>query len=114
VEINRKQILESLLDTIACISNKAYQRRVWINGEGPEVDDFDETVCYFFQGIDDIIDKYREFKLTEAQCQVLKLFRNEFEKFSDDNNFPYLFIDTPEWTRITEMAKDVLDHFKGA
>ncbi len=107
----RKSILESILDTIKGISDKEYQRRVWIRGEGPEVDDFDET-CNFFCDVDPILEKYKDFRITENQYQILKKFRDEFRKFSDDNNLPQLFIDTPEWTRITLMAKKVLEVFK--
>jgi hypothetical protein len=44
MEIDRKQILASILETIKGISDKEYQKRVWIRGEGTEVDDFDETL----------------------------------------------------------------------
>ena len=44
----KKQILMSVLETVEHVSNKEYQKRVWIQGEGAEVDDFDETCCNFF------------------------------------------------------------------
>ena len=94
------------------ISDKDYQIRIWIGGEGPEVDDFDETVCHFFQEGDGIIEKYKDFGLTENQVQLLKNFRNQFEAFSHENDFPEEFIDTPEWARIRNLAKDVLKAFK--
>jgi hypothetical protein len=34
-----------------------------------------------------------------------------FEAFSDGHNWPAEFIDTPEWTKITEKAKEVLKAF---
>ncbi len=103
--------METFIRIIDHISDKDYQERVWIRGEGPEVDDFDETVCHFSQEGDGIIEKYKEFGLTEMQYHMLRNFRDEFEKFSDDNGLPQLFIDTPEWTRITLMAKEVLESF---
>jgi hypothetical protein len=111
MEINRKQILESFLETTEGISDKEYQKKVWIRGEGPEVDDFDETCCHFFDIGDPILKKYKDFGLTEHQYQVLKKFRDQFEIFSDENDFPELFIDTPEWAKIINMAKDVLKAF---
>jgi hypothetical protein len=107
----RKQILTSVLETVEGISNKEYQERVWIRGEGPEVDDFDETVNFFFLDGEGVIEKYKEFELTEDQYQLLKKFRDKFRIFSKENNFPERFIDTPEWTKITEMAKEVLSAF---
>lgn len=115
MEIDRKQILESCLDIIEGISNKEYQKRVWIRGEGPEVDDFDETVCNFFQDGNGIIEDYKDFGLTEKQYHILVKFREAFEAFCDGPGLTYylpeLFIDTPEWYKIVEMAKEVLKAF---
>jgi hypothetical protein len=107
----KKQILKCLLETIEGISDKEYQKRVWIRGEGPEVDDFDETVCHFFQEGDGVIEKYKEFGLTEQQYQVLNKFRDQFQAFSDENDFPQEFIETSEWKKIMNTATDVLKAF---
>lgn len=112
--MDRKQILKSCLDIIHGISDKEYQVRVWIEEKGPEVDDFDETVCNFFQDCDGILDKYKEFGLTDRQYLLLKDFRDNFEVFADDNVWPPEFIDSPRWTKITEQAKAVLEAFNYA
>lgn len=108
MEINRQQILSGFLDTIEGISNKEYQRRFWIRGEGP---DFDETVCNFFQEGDGILANYKDFKITENQYELLKKFRDKFRAFSNANDWPQEFIDTLEWAEITKMAKDILEAF---
>lgn len=112
MEINRKQIMETFLRIIHHISDKEYQKRVWIKGEGPEVDDFDETVCHFSQEGDGILEKYKDFGLSEDQYKLLRKFHGEFKTFADENYLESEFIDTPEWERITQMAKDVLEAFK--
>lgn len=109
--INRKQIIDTLLRIIDHISDKEYQERVWILGKGPEVDDFDETCCNFFPEVDDVIEKYKDFGITTAQYKILKKFRDKFDIFSDTNNWPQEFIDTPEWITIMHLAKDVLKAF---
>ncbi len=111
MEINRKQIIESCLENIAAISDKEYQKRVWIRGEGPEFDSFDETVCIFFGDGSAIVENYKNFPITCQQYQVLKKFHDEFDVFADENDFPELFIDTPEWAKIMESAKEVLKAF---
>ena len=108
---DRKQILASCLDLVAGISDKEYQKRVWIRGEGPEVDDFDETACNFFQDGGGVLEEYKNFGITKTQYQLLKKFRNEFEAFSDVNDLPQEFIDTPEWETIMNLAKEVLESF---
>lgn len=100
--------METFIRIMDHISDKDYQKRVWIRGEGPEVDDFDETVCHFFQEGDGIIEKYKDFGLTEYQCQLLKRFREQFKIFSDGHDLPKEFIDTQEWAKIMDLAKKVL------
>ena len=107
----KQQILDSFLDNIKGISNRDYQERVWIRGEGPECDDFDETVCDFFGDGNPIIENYKDFEITDHQCNLLVKFYKVFEEFSDNNYWPPEFIDSPEWQRIREMAKEVLEAF---
>ena len=107
----RKQILDSFLENLAGISDKEYQKRVWIEGRGPECDDFVETVCDFFDLGEYIFDNYEGYNITEPQQKILNEFRKEFKAFSDEKDFPEKFIDTPEWTKITEMAKEILKVF---
>ena len=106
-----KRMLNNLLEIIQSISNKEYQKRVWIRGEGPEIDDFTETVCKFFDNGDPVLDAYRICDITESQYQILKKFRDRFSSFSDEHSYEPEFIDTLEWNEITEMAKEVLQAF---
>ncbi len=107
----KEQILNSFLENLAGISDKEYQKRVWIRAEGPECDDFDEAVCDFFDLGDYIFNDYKSYGITKDQYKVLVKFRHAFEVFSDENNWPQDFIDTPEWEEIMNMAKDVLKAF---
>lgn len=110
--MNRKDILEGFIDNLYRISNKEYQKRIWIEGRGPECHDFDEAVCDFFGDGDAILENYKDFEITDNQYAILKQFRDAFRLFADDNDFPEEFIDTPEWEEITLMAKEVLQAFK--
>ncbi|MEM6807541.1 MAG: hypothetical protein AAF696_39450, partial [Bacteroidota bacterium] len=91
------------------------QKRVWIRGEGPEVDDFDETTCNFFQDGNGVIQNYKDFGLTDKQYQMLAKLRDEFDAFCSGlglkHYLPENFIDTPEWKQIINSAKDVLKAF---
>ncbi|MBS0584865.1 MAG: hypothetical protein JSR76_01020 [Verrucomicrobia bacterium] len=110
-EDDKKYILNQFLRTIWGISNIEYQNRTWIQGEGPNCDDFEETCCHFFDDGDPILKNYKEYKITDEQYVILLAFRKEFQAFSSLNNWPQLFIDTPKWTKITERAKEVLEAF---
>jgi hypothetical protein len=115
IDTNKKQILTSCLNIIAGISDKEYQKRVWIRGEGPEVDDFDETACNFFQDGNGIILKHKDFEITDKQYHLLVKLRDEFDAFCNgtglEHYLPEIFIDTPEWTKITELAKEIIKVF---
>src|SRR5258708_5370963 len=106
---DRKHILNSLLDTIEAISNKEYQKRVWIQGKGPECDSFDETSCYFYDFSEMILKNHKEYGLTDNQYNLMNGFYKKFDEFSDV--WPPEFIDTPEWQQIVNMAKEILVAF---
>ncbi len=111
---DKKQILESFLETIEGISDKEYQKRIWIRGEGPECDDFNETTCHFFEEGDEILEKYRDFGINNNQHELLINLRDQFDKFVKGPRPGYLpqeFIDTAEWTKIMNLAKEVLKAF---
>ena len=108
---NRERTLKRLFEELEGISDKEYQRRVWIRGEGPECDDFGESVCRYSLLAESIFDEYKELGFSDIQFDTFKKFHAEYEKFWEDNDWPPLFIDTPEWTKITEMAKEVLKAF---
>ncbi|MCI0381630.1 MAG: hypothetical protein L0207_01050 [Chlamydiae bacterium] len=110
----KRDILNFVLDLVAAIADKEYQKRVWIRGEGPQVDDFDETSDHFLHEGDGVIEKYKDFGITDIQYHLLVNFRNAFETFVDSPRRPYLpeeFIDTPEWAKMMNMAKEVLKAF---
>ena len=115
MNVDRKQILASVFETIQSFSSKEYQKRVWICGEGPEVEDFDEAVCNFFQDANGVIQDYKKFGLNAQQYEILAQFRDLIDAFCKGTalsyHMPENFIDTPEWEKIMNSAKDVLKAF---
>ena len=107
----KKYTFNEYLRHISHIIDKEYQTRVWIRGQGPECQAFDDAVCDFFDIGDPILDNYEEFGITEDQHDLLIKFREEFEKFSEIHSSPQEFIDTPDWEQIMEMAGKVLKAF---
>ena len=108
---NRKTRMDELLFEIKGISDKEYQRRVWIRGEGPEVDDFDEAVIRYSHAADMFFKEYKECDVSDMQFNLIMQFHTQFKKFWQDNDLPQMFIDTPQWTKITNLAKNVLKSF---
>jgi len=112
--LNREEkeyILNEYLRHISHMVDKEYQKRIWIRGEGPECQAFDDFVCYFFEVGDGVLEEYKEFGITEAQYHILKRLRDEFDAFPNRSSWPQEFIDTPEWEKIINLAKEVLEAF---
>jgi hypothetical protein len=110
-EEEKKYTLNEYLRNISHLQDREYQSRIWIKGEGPECQAFDDAVCDFFDIGDPILQDYRDFGITENQYMLLKKTRNEFRVFADRNDLPEEFIDTPEWAEIMILAKEVLKAF---
>jgi hypothetical protein len=111
-EIDKKEFLKMFLSDLFRIANKEYQKRVWIEGRGPECDDFDETVNCFFDDGEIVMNHYIEFGITEVQYLLLKTFWDEFRSFSNgssaflDRRFLYIFA----CERLTEVSLVTTDH----
>ncbi|MFA5249963.1 MAG: hypothetical protein WC371_00945 [Parachlamydiales bacterium] len=111
-EENRKYILNEFLEDIWGISDLEYQKRVWLRGEGPECDSIGETINRFFDTAEFLLPKYKEFHISKNQYQILKKFYKEFEAFSQHcYQNPLEFIDSQEWARVMDRAKEVLQAF---
>ena len=108
---NKNPTLEAFLAEVIGIADKEYQKRVWIRGEGPEIDDFDETVCRYSNAADLLFERHKNCDISAIQMHLIRKLHQQFEKFWKNNDFPQQFIDTPEWTHITELAKEVLRAF---
>jgi hypothetical protein len=109
--INKKQMSLCFLENIECISDKEFQKRVWIQGAGPECHDFDEAVNFFSAEGDHILEHYQDYGLSRRQYEILKKFRDKFKVFYHEKDWPPEFIDTPEWAEIMDLAKEVLKTF---
>jgi hypothetical protein len=115
-DADKKQTLDSFIENIACISDEKYQERVWVQAEGPECDDIDDTVCNFFDE-DYILEKYRDFGITESQYKLLRILHERLRKFTDKfgvyspEKSTEKLVQLAEWGKIMEIAKEVLKVF---
>ncbi len=114
-EETKKNVLDSILRGIWHVSNKEYQRRIWIEGKGPQCDDYDETSMWILDDGKVVIKEHKQFEMTDQQYQALKKFWKEYKIFANGIGFelyvPERFIDTPEWTKVTELAQEVVKAF---
>ncbi|MFA5250318.1 MAG: hypothetical protein WC371_02775 [Parachlamydiales bacterium] len=110
----QNKIIKVLLEEIAEISNKEHQKKIWV----PQGPDFDEIINCLADIIEPILEKHKKYQLSEDRYELLVKFYKEFKNFSDyakknDYNYYYLygFLDTPEWAKVMDTAKEVLQAF---
>jgi hypothetical protein len=110
-DADKKYILNEFLRNISHISDEAYQKRVWISGEGPECDDFDESICHFFDDGGPILSDYKNFGVTDVQYYLLIKLRDQLDSFSQYDYPPQKFIESLEWKKIMILANETLQAF---
>ncbi len=113
----RKQILDEFLKNLVRLSDEQYQERVWVLAEGPECNDIDDAICDFFDDGDPILEKYKDFEITDDQYELLINLKGELRKFTDKYNVYFSYKSTKklisysEWQEIRNQAKKVLNSF---
>jgi hypothetical protein len=115
--IIRQQILEEFLKNIVRLSDEKYQERVWVRAEGPECNDIDDAVCDFFDDGNPILEKYKEYGITECQYKLLmelysklRFFTDTFGVYSSVKSTEQL-IKLPKWQEIRDISKKVIKSF---
>lgn len=81
INLDKKQIMKTFIRAISHVADIAYQKRVWVEGRGPECETFDDFTNYFFDEAAAILKKYRDFDITENQFSILLKFRDSLENF---------------------------------
>lgn len=113
-EINEgdRFVLCELISGLRTFADRSYQERVWVRGEGPQVDAYTESLV-------DILEDRRLFEfagplgryygLSDDAIDAIRLFGSELDAFDkqltiaekkEDN----LIISRPEWDRIRSLA----------
>jgi hypothetical protein len=106
--------MKDFFTVILLFSDKIKQKNAWVLGKGPIFLDFDESLITFFDCEKIVLDTSHANKATNAQRIIISKFSDALHHFSKTTARDYLpedFIDTPEWTQITEMAQEVLKAF---
>ena len=109
----RRDIMQTYIKIISHVADREYQNRIWIRAVGPDCEDYDEFINYFFSESESIIKGYKNFGITDAQCLLLAKFIKEIENFdrSDRDRLPEQFLRSAAWKKIMGIANDILKAF---
>lgn len=101
-----------LLSVIRDLADESYQERVWVRGEGPEVDSLTETICRFFDDYD--VDGFLEASargsiLSSDQRESLAKLRDALDAFlKQEKADTAAAIRRPKWREIQGLAAEAL------
>ena len=105
--------------TIKHLGDSAYQERVWINHDGKEVDDYDETIMHFMERCEDMLTYPNQYEGMNTTIQkTLQDLYDTVCKFDDEiaSNFPegkeHEMINAPEWREIQKLASRAYEIIK--
>jgi len=70
----RNYILKEHLRIIHHISDKEYQRRIWIRGEGLECSNFGDAVNNYASDAVEILQNYKKYGISQTQLEALEKF----------------------------------------
>lgn len=117
--------LDSIFDSFVFNDLKTFgdpciQRRVWIEGNGPEVGEFEDDIGFVFEYSECLFEKYDELS-TERQKYLdrIKVFYEMTQRFyhnifrKNPNNKIENFMQHPEWQEIQHLANTLYQEIKG-
>lgn len=111
--------LKNLIKIVSNIADAKYQERVWLEGIGPGCDDFDETMCSFFDdyNAEEVLQNYKNYGLSKKQYQVFLKFYEMLDEYGDYSSEEgiveaEIILKDPKWHKIQEFAKKVLKVFE--
>lgn len=111
-----------ILEHFGFLASKKYQTRVWLNGEGSEVDDYNEALLTYYsdipksniEGID--LKKHNDLKknFNDEELGVIYHFHEILNKFIDDFGWDLTheeLLKHKEWINVQNRAKKVCEYF---
>lgn len=124
MHVHKVRVLYHFLDhMLKPLGDPEYQKRVWIDHKGPEVDDYDDATMYFMEKCEDIFSRPNDFEGLNYEVQKsLKVLYDRIREFDDEvaDNIPegkeYEIINTCEWQEIQILAsatyREIINNLK--
>jgi hypothetical protein len=115
--MDRQTWLARILSAIRDFADADYQERVWVRGQGPEVDSSTEAVCRLLDDYDlpgFLSEGRKKHRLSNEQLAALRALEaaiNGYLARENDRSDDAARIATPEWQELRERARSTLAAF---
>jgi hypothetical protein len=111
--MDRETWLRRILEATRDLADQGYQERVWVRGEGPEVDSSTEAVCRLVDDYDlasFLAEAAKDAWISQDQLAALQKLDAALARYAmnggdaDDR----IMIQSPGWQKIRKLAKATL------
>lgn len=107
-----KDIRNFILKLIREISDEEYQKRVWVEGKGPEVSSFAELISAFDEDlIEDLSQNYQKYGFTRPQFEKIQDLYQQVDDYTmsiPDDVLSEEIVSDPRWHQVRQFAKKFL------
>ena len=115
--MDRETWLKRILDATRDLADERYQERVWVRGEGPEVDSSTEALVRLMDDYDlpgFIAEAAEKAWVSDEQLVSLRRLDTALARYAADDQArgDAARIASREWLRIRELARATLDPFQ--
>jgi hypothetical protein len=115
--MDRETWLKRILDATRDLADERYQERVWVRGEGPEVDSSTEALVRLMDDYDlpgFIAEAAEKAWVSDEQLASLRRLDTALARYAADDQArdDAARIASREWLRIRELARATLDTFQ--
>jgi hypothetical protein len=117
--IERKKMLSNIYGVLKNLSDKEYQERVWLRGEGPEVSSYEELINTLFDDFyfDELLEDNNPYNISQALFDKLINLRLKLNNYNDkdsDGNIKEVIqiLNDSEWIKIQKLSSEVLPLLK--
>jgi hypothetical protein len=114
--MDRETWLRRILEATRDLADEAYQERVWVRGEGPEVDSSTEAVCRLVDDYDlatFLAEAGEKAWISNDQLTALRRLDAALTRYAmnGEDAGDGTRIQSPGWKRIRKLAKATLEAF---
>lgn len=116
-EKSREEELKSFLDLLCIIADKEYQKKFWISKESHVYDDINYKLLCFVDLVDNFIDQYKNYQITNHQLEKLIELNNKIDFFLGEYAVCWGVYSTkhliglPEWIEIQQLSMTFIKSF---
>ena len=115
--MDRETWLRRILEATRDLADEGYQERVWVRGEGPEVDSSTEAVCRLIDDYDlqtFLAEAAENTWISNDQLAALRRLGAALTRYAVNGEDPddATRIGSPGWQKIRRLADATLEAFK--